>query len=156
MFSVGKTLSSIEFKISSEVHLIGKVLQEFEKYCQQLKVKEPSSLIIVLQELLNNAVVHGNREDVNRYVICSIEKLNVQAYKIVVEDEGIGFDYRNLNMSLPDDLKHVRRRGYPIISALTNRIEFSESGSKITAFLTIANENGTQPMNSEKTRRNAI
>lgn len=72
MFSVEKTPSSIAFRFSSEIHLVEEVLQKFEKYCHRLNVKEPSSLIVVLQELLKNAVIHGNRKDTNKNVVCTL------------------------------------------------------------------------------------
>lgn len=140
MFSVEKTPSSIAFRFSSEIHLVEEVLQKFEKYCHRLNVKEPSSLIVVLQELLKNAVIHGNRKDTNKNVVCTIDKLDERRFRVAVEDKGSGFDYRNLDMSPPDDLKHIQRRGYAIINALSDRIEFNESGNKITTFLTITNE----------------
>jgi len=137
MLSVHKTASAITFRFSSELQLVGQVMEKFEKYCSRLKVEEPSSLILVLRELLINAVVHGNQNEANRNVLCVIEKLNKSRFRIQVEDAGRGFAYKSIDMNPPEDLKHIQKRGYAIINALSDQIVFNDSGNKVTVFLTI-------------------
>ena len=145
MLSIHKTAGAITFKFSSEIHLVEQVVQTFEEYCSRLKVEEPSSLILVLRELLINAVVHGNQNEANRNVLCVIEKLNKSRFRIQVDDSGRGFDYKSLDMNPPEDLKHIKKRGYAIINALSDRIEFNDSGNKVTVFLTITKGIGGIP-----------
>ncbi|MBW1673790.1 MAG: ATP-binding protein [Deltaproteobacteria bacterium] len=137
MLSIHKTASAITFRFSSELQLVDQVVEAFEKYCSRLKVEEPSSLILVLKELLINAVVHGSQNDANRNVLCVVEKLEKSRFMIQVEDTGRGFAYKSIDMNPPEDLKHIQKRGYAIINALSDRIEFNDSGNKVTVFLAI-------------------
>ncbi|MBA7476877.1 MAG: hypothetical protein GH155_01020 [Spirochaeta sp.] len=145
MFSIHKTASAITFRLSSEIYLVEQVVQTSEEYCSRLKVEEPSSLMLVLRELLINAVVHGNQNDASRNVLCVIEKLNKSKFRIQVEDSGRGFDCKSLDMNPPEDLKHIQKRGYAIINALSDRIEFNDPGNKVTVFLTITKGMGGIP-----------
>ena len=56
--------------------------------------------MIVLRELLLNALIHGNKNVAERHIKCRIEKL--EKARLKVEDEGSGFDYQNLDMRLPE------------------------------------------------------
>ena len=82
MLSLKKAVRSIAFRFSSEIHLVKEVLQIFEKDCNRLKIEESSSLILVLRELLINAVVHGNRNVAERTVQCVVERLDGCRFKI--------------------------------------------------------------------------
>ena len=90
---------------------------------------------IVLRELLLNAIVHGNGEDPLKLVACSIEIRESEGLIIRVEDQGNGFDRDEVDMSLPDRAKHIRRRGYPLIRALAARLSFNRKGNRVTVLL---------------------
>ncbi|MBA7522189.1 hypothetical protein ES705_14306 [subsurface metagenome] len=93
--------------------------------------------MIVLRELLLNALIHGNKSVAERHIKCRIEKLEKAEFRIEVEDEGNGFDYQNLDMRLPKNPHRLKRRGYILINALSDRIEFNSRGNCITAYVTL-------------------
>ncbi len=139
----------LTFSIPSEHRFVYHVLLEVEELFETQRVEGAFELTIVLRELLVNAVEHGNQRDAGLKVTGSVERLEGPRYRIAVEDEGAGFDHRGLDMALPEDPKHVQDRGYTLINALTDQLEFSEKGNRITAVLTLKNgEDGYMKDNS--------
>ena len=109
--------NSLKFTISSELALVNQVLAECNRYFELAGVTEPSALDLVLQELLVNAIKHGNHNEVSKVVKCRIASVEGRAFEMEVEDEGGGFDYRKLRMRLPADPRKVGRRGYMLNDA---------------------------------------
>ena len=135
MLQVDKSEKNIAFQISSETSLVDKILKETERFVDRVNTENRSGLMIVLRELLLNALIHGNKNVAERHIKCRIEKLEKARLRIEVEDEGSGFDYRNLDMRLPENPRHLKRRGYILINALSDRIEFNSRGNCITAYV---------------------
>lgn len=59
------------------------------------------------------------------------------AFQITVEDEGIGFDYKRIDMELPRDPRHTRSRGYALIKALTEQIHFNDRGNRVSVVVSL-------------------
>ncbi len=137
MIHINKFNSYLTFKISSEISMVNKLIQETEKFISQFEIKNYIDLMIVLRELLLNAVIHGNKNMPERIVKCSIKKLEKRRFKIEVEDEGSGFDYKSLDMKIPEDPRYIQKRGYAIINALSDQIEFNSKGNQVTVYMSI-------------------
>ncbi|MDM8525756.1 ATP-binding protein [Desulfococcaceae bacterium HSG8] len=137
MFKMNENGSSITFSFSSEMHLVDRVIQSCRDYLKHSGVSEFSQFRLVLRELLINAVEHGNRNIVEHTVICSIEHMGEWQFRITVEDEGDGFDPRTLDMKMPKDPEEMRKRGYPLVNAFTDQLEFSEKGNRVIAYIRI-------------------
>lgn len=140
MFSVDENECSVCFKASSEMKLVDRMVKETREFLSGLSDEEFSSIKLVMRELLINAVEHGSGKLPSMPVKCLLERLGDDRFKICVEDEGPGFDWRKVNLSLPDSPKNIRNRGYPLINALSDAIEFEGRGNAVTAYLTIARE----------------
>ena len=140
MLQVDKSEKNITFQISSEASLVDNILKETERFVDRVNAKNRSDLMIVLRELLLNALIHGNENVAERHIKCRLEKLEKARLRIEVEDEGSGFDYQSLDMRLPKNPRHLKRRGYVLINALSDRIEFNSRGNCITAYLTLNQE----------------
>ncbi len=137
MFKTNQEANSITFSFSSEMELVDRVIQSCREYLAKFKVSEFSRFRLVLRELLINAVEHGNWNDPERTVTCNIHYIGDWQFKIMVQDEGFGLDPDSLDMKLPDDPAQTRNRGYPLINAFTNRLEFNEEGNCVTAYVAI-------------------
>jgi len=61
-------------------------------------------------------------------------------FKMVVEDEGEGFDYQDIQLSMPDDPNQIRNRGLSLANAFSDQLEFNEKGNLITSYITIRPE----------------
>ncbi len=94
MLQIDKSDKCITFQISSETSLVDKLLKETEIFVDGINTESSSGLMIVLRELLLNALIHGNKNVAERHIKGSIEKLEKNRLRIEVEDEGGGFDYQ--------------------------------------------------------------
>ncbi|OQX22913.1 MAG: hypothetical protein BWK80_28725 [Desulfobacteraceae bacterium IS3] len=137
MFKMNEDENSISFSFSSEMRHADRVIQASDVYLKALGIAEASEFRLVLRELLINAVEHGNKKAVERLVKCDVTYLDEWQFRITVQDEGEGFDHRCLEMKLPDDPQENRRRGYALIHAFTDRLEFNEKGNCVTAYIGI-------------------
>jgi len=129
----------LEFKFSSEIKMVNKIIKEIRSFFQNYEIEEDANIILVLRELINNAIEHGNKKDKNLIVTVIITHMADKRFKIVVEDEGNGFDYNSINYRLSDDPTQVRNRGLCLVNSFVDEIEFNDYGNKITVFVA-ANE----------------
>lgn len=90
-----------------------------------------NKIMLALSEAVNNAIVHGNREDSDKEVLinawCSSHNLNIS-----VKDEGKGFDPDEL----PDPLKEENLlkqggRGVFLIEQYCDEVVYKDGGSRI-------------------------
>ena len=58
------------------------------------------NIMIAVTESVNNAIMHGNKNDRTKNVTLSLS-LNNNVINFKIMDEGIGFDFRNLPDYLP-------------------------------------------------------
>ena len=138
MFLRSEEGNIIVYKISSEMRYVDSVVEHCKEDLSRFNITSDSSEFkVIVRELLNNAVRHGNHEIIEKTVACSIEYLGARRFKIVVEDQGNGFNYGNINMDLPKNLDQIKRKGYALINAFSKRIEFNEKGNRISVYTEI-------------------
>ena len=123
-------------KFRSNVDHLEEVELITSKIAAEAGFDESSSddLSIVITELFNNAIHHGNKDDLNKEV--KIE-YNLQAdhLKISVEDQGNGFIPDKIKNPLdPENLLAESGRGIYLVKMLMDEIEFDISNDccKIT------------------------
>jgi serine/threonine-protein kinase RsbW len=89
---------------------------------------------LVARECVNNAVLHGSRQDATKTVSLLLRR-GRRHYCLRVADQGPGFAWRDvLGRPVPDDCA-VRGRGIPILEMYASRIRFSPDGSCVTVWL---------------------
>lgn len=108
-------------------------------FTHKYEVKQPlrERIIVSSLEAISNSINHGNGRDVAKKVKFTLE---VRSGKIVivVEDEGIGFDYERLpDPTLPDNILKTDGRGVFLMRMLSDDIKFNESGNKVELFFNI-------------------
>jgi serine/threonine-protein kinase RsbW len=82
-------------------------------------------------EAVNNSIVHGNKEDVNKRVFLSLH-MDEDTVQILVEDQGEGFDYTNLpDPTKPENLENIHGRGIYLIKHLADEVEFYKNGTVV-------------------------
>ncbi|MCP4106671.1 MAG: response regulator [Desulfobacteraceae bacterium] len=126
--------TTITYLISSRMYLVDRAVHETRGFLKRLGFKAFSEFNLILRELLINAVEHGNQNTPSKTITCSVEHVRNLLFRIIVADQGNGFDYRKLDMSLPKDPCKPRKRGYPFIYAFSEKIEFNEKGNQITVY----------------------
>ena len=135
-----KNGESISFTLSSEMRLVDHVIRETQKFLVRFDIVEFSGFKLVLRELLNNAIEHGNYNITERIVTCRLQRLEDKRFKLTVEDEGKGFDYDKLIMALPEDPRQIRNRGYALVNAFSDQINFNDTGSRVSVYITFIEE----------------
>lgn len=96
------------------------------------------NILVSLTEAVNNAIIHGNEKDENKYVrVNCIEK----KHKVVlrISDEGRGFNPHELkDPTLPQNLDCCGGRGVFIMKELSDKINFLDSGRTVELHFKIA------------------
>jgi serine/threonine-protein kinase RsbW len=87
---------------------------------------------LALREALNNAVVHGNREDPETKVHIRCRCQPGKELFIVVTDQGKGFDFKKVvgnGMERDPDSEHGR--GIQLMKAYMDDVHFERGGSEV-------------------------
>ncbi len=117
-------------KIPSIKENVSVVESFIENIGEKIKIQEAiyGNVLVSVTEAVNNAIVHGNKEDKNKKVRLGL-KQNKKSVRFVVEDEGLGFDYNNLpDPTNPKNLEKVKGRGVFLIKSLSDKTTFKQGG----------------------------
>lgn len=115
-------------------------INELEDYLQKVMYQvniNPScfpKILISLTEAVNNAIIHGNKNDEQKDVVV-MYKSEESGVAFTVRDEGIGFDPK----SIPDPtsiekIECCGGRGVFIMSQLSDRIDFRQNGTEVEMY----------------------
>jgi len=137
MFDMKESLAAITFKSNCMAPHSSDVVTACKRFLQKKGAPEGAATMVVLRELISNAIKYGNRNTAESGVYAKIEHLGNSHFAVTVQDDGEGFDYQHVAKGpLPEDPRKVLHRGYSLIRSLSDRIEFNEKGNHITAYLT--------------------
>jgi serine/threonine-protein kinase RsbW len=81
---------------------------------------------IALREALANAVLHGNKEDVQKKVRISCRVHPGKGLSIVIKDEGNGFDPTTV-----ENINSVKGRGICLMNAFMDEVHFDQGGTEV-------------------------
>ncbi|MEO8793821.1 MAG: ATP-binding protein [Daejeonella sp.] len=91
-----------------------------------------ANVLICLSEAVNNAIVHGNKEDASKKVFLNLEVIEGKRMIFTIADEGDGFDYNNLpDPTDPENLENYSGRGVFIIKKLADQCIFNTKGNEL-------------------------
>jgi serine/threonine-protein kinase RsbW len=121
-------------------------MERIEPYVQDLKAwadfddEDFNRIMLTLSEAVNNAIMHGNKQDANKQVVIQTALDNKKKLLTVsVEDEGEGFDPEDIPDPLKDEnLMNQSGRGVYLIKQYADDIQFSDGGSTVTISFNIA------------------
>jgi sigma-B regulation protein RsbU (phosphoserine phosphatase) len=126
--TVGTDVRSIRYVINSVLE----ILEGFEG------LKDPINLRLCLEELLHNAMEHGNRCDLSKKVYITV-KAEPQRAVIRVRDEGVGFDVERLMKESGSDptILSERGRGLTIVRHYADELTFNREGNEAVLVFTV-------------------
>jgi serine/threonine-protein kinase RsbW len=88
-------------------------------------------IYVAVTEAVNNAIQHGNNFDPQKYVGLSFSEIN-NTYQILIEDEGDGFDYKNLaDPTLSENIAKESGRGIFFMNKYADDVIFLNNGSTV-------------------------
>jgi serine/threonine-protein kinase RsbW len=120
-------------KINSNTQSLRLVERLIEDVCQVYGVNEDSygNMLIAVTEAVNNAIHHGNKDDLDKFVRIGFES---EGNKLTfsITDEGPGFDYANLpDPTDPANIDKVSGRGVFLMQNLSDSIQFEQEGRRV-------------------------
>ncbi|MEO6655406.1 MAG: ATP-binding protein [Pyrinomonadaceae bacterium] len=133
---------NIEFELPSTISVMHIVLEYLMKRVEKLGVikAEQSNLFVALDEAFVNAVKHGNKFDTRKLVRITAE-VSKQEAKFTIEDEGDGFDVKNIPDPLdPENLFKTSGRGVLFIYNIMDEVKYNERGNRLTMIKKAPNE----------------
>jgi len=122
-----------QLSLKSELDSICELEKSIEKlrdtYC--ITDNRYGDIMLAVVEAVTNAIVHGNGEDLSKWV-------RVETYKykdklcFTIIDEGIGFDVELVpDPTLPQNIDKMNGRGVFLIRQLADEVAFLEKGTKV-------------------------
>lgn len=89
------------------------------------------NIMIAVTESVNNAIIHGNKQDKEKNVDLALEVID-DNIRFTIKDEGDGFDYDNLpDPTAPENLLKMGGRGIFLIQNLADEVVFKDHGRTI-------------------------
>ncbi|MBB3700663.1 MULTISPECIES: ATP-binding protein [Flammeovirga] len=90
------------------------------------------NIMIAVTESVNNAIIHGNRNDKEKNVHLELD-VTEKEISFTIEDEGKGFDFDALpDPTAPENIDKPGGRGIFLMKHLADEVEFSKEGRAIT------------------------
>lgn len=118
---------SYRMVIQSDLKNIPKVEATTEKIANYMNFSEEDkdSLAISVTEIVGNAIVHGNKKDINKNVTVDFEYEN-DTISVIIQDEGGGFNEEAIANPLePENLLKESGRGIFIVRALMDKVDIN-------------------------------
>ena len=119
-------LPSVPESINALENLIEEIADKY-----QVSDDTFANMMTCLNEALNNAMIHGNKQDPNKKVIINAE-IDGRRITWTITDEGSGFDYVHLaDPTSPENLEALTGRGVFIIKHLADQCVFNATGNEV-------------------------
>jgi len=88
------------------------------------------NILITVTEAVNNAILHGNRNDSSKKIRITCSFLTEYMISFAVEDEGAGFDFKSIkDPTAPENLLDEHGRGVYVMQNLADEILYKGSGN---------------------------
>lgn len=137
-----KTLKNFEVLIPSDIDIVystvGDVLQYIQETLGQVEEIDAFEIRLILNELILNAIRHGNKQDFHKKVKVTVGIAKGIYIFICIEDEGEGYDHtclmqRHKSLQELSDICDMKEtgRGILIVKSLCNSLRFNRKGNKV-------------------------
>lgn len=134
--------------ITSDVGNIGvvvkDVLDSVKGLCRNNEECFIYDLKVILNELILNAIKHGNKEDSNKSIKISVALIGTEYLLLQVKDEGNGYSYCCDNSAGSDctDIDSLMEsgRGMTIVRCLCDKLKLNKKGNKILILKKLTSE----------------
>ncbi len=127
-----------EMVIPSDLSRLPEVEKFVIKICENANLDDDQSdnLAIAITELVNNAIIHGNRQDPKKQVVIQVAYKRDQI-QVSVIDEGTGFNPAQIaNPTDPQNLWKQNGRGIFLVRNLIDKVEIKVSSEGTEVLIT--------------------
>lgn len=126
---------SIASKIQN-INIVEKLIDEISEEVN-LNSEIYGKMLIAAVEAVNNAIVHGNKEDESKRVKISFE-IKTPDINIFIEDQGDGFDYSHVpDPTKPENIENIHGRGVYLMKHLADNVEFHKNGKIVELYFSM-------------------
>jgi serine/threonine-protein kinase RsbW len=123
-----------KIKIESKIVNIRLVENVIDEISNEIGISKDSygKVLVSTLEAVNNAILHGNKSDPEKFVNIEISwKLNELIIKVA--DEGSGFKPHKIpDPTIQDNIESVNGRGVFLMSHLTDNLKYNRKGNSVT------------------------
>jgi len=123
-----------DIDITSKISNIRKIENVIDELTNELKINTDAygKILVATLEAVNNAIIHGNKTDINKQVNVGFI-LKEKSLDITVKDEGPGFNPDIVpDPTSPENIENLHGRGVYLMSNLADSIEFNPNGNQVT------------------------
>jgi anti-anti-sigma regulatory factor/anti-sigma regulatory factor (Ser/Thr protein kinase) len=130
MYKVSEEQNELTIEFSSIFQNVDRVINESKLFISTF-ISNPSfnDFSLLLREIINNAIEHGNKSDSSKIVKLSLKKINEKSVSCKITDDGEGFEHSKIDFSISQTT--IRSRGLPLINKIADSIKFNEKGNEI-------------------------
>ncbi len=126
-----ETENAVEVNFPSSLETVNNVVEKIMNFVESKNYNGNNfKLNLVMREILNNAVEHGNKNDPDLKVNIKF-KFHKDSISFQVKDEGSGFNW-NLDQSENTDSVKMRGRGIALSKKSGFKLKFNKKGNIIT------------------------
>jgi len=121
-------------EIASSLSNITEVESLIDKVCDDLGLNEDyyGNILIAVTEAVNNAIIHGNKNEESKQVVVEVDHEGTNLTFNVI-DHGDGFDFENLpDPTAPENIQKPDGRGIFLMKNLSDDVNFDLNGSKVS------------------------
>lgn len=122
-----------KLEINSDISNIAEVERLIDTVCEDLNLSEDNygNILIAVTEAVNNAIIHGNKNNPTKKVKIIVDKITKEVV-FSIFDEGGGFDYSSLpDPTAPENIEKPDGRGIFLMKNLSDKVEFFDNGTKV-------------------------
>lgn len=133
---IADNVSFVELRQSlpSQIQAISAFVDQFMYFIAKSRSMDGSEMDIeiALGEALENAIVHGNREDPDKRVYLTCRCTSDGKVSITVQDDGQGFEIGTLpNPTAPENRLRTSGRGIYLMKSLMDEVRFEKGGAVV-------------------------
>ena len=121
---------SMYLTVVSETERVAVILEHLSSYARLQGLGDSNGLLLVVRELVMNAIVHGNGSNPSRVALIRVTP-RAGYFEVQVDDEGRGFDFASLILVLPDDPQTLSGRGLVLVHELSRDLKFERGGARV-------------------------
>jgi serine/threonine-protein kinase RsbW len=123
-----------KLKIESVTNNLRVVEKAIDEVTGDLGIQQDNygKIMVSTMEAVNNAIIHGNKSDPDKFVNITIS-FKSNDISIRVTDQGKGFKPSDVpDPTLPENIETINGRGVFLMSRLADKISFSRKGNSVT------------------------
>ncbi len=150
MLSVTENNEQLKIKILSKKEKINKVIKQCNDFLAKRGISDFVVIEKILKELIENAIIHGNKGEEKKKVTIGLKFVEDNKYKIEVQNQGSGFDHKLLEFN--DGVQS----GLSLVKSLSEELSFTPKGTKVNVIVTLNKSEEKNKIEKEKIEEESI